>query len=133
MGHGGLAGPPARAPEKMRHDAFSSVDLLAYLVIFSRRGERMSDSDTGTIMAKVYEYKRKAHDLRDEAHTVTARAAIKGGPPAGGQVQDSGRRGARPRVETPQRGNRARAKHTGKTGQRRRPSQAHCHHLRYYN
>jgi len=48
----------------------------------------MSDSDTGTIMAKVYEYKRKAHDLRDEAHTLTARAAIKGGPPAGGQVQD---------------------------------------------
>ena len=62
MGHGGLAGPPARAPEKMRHDAFSSVDLLAYLVIFSRRGERMYDSDTGTIMAKVHEYKRKAHD-----------------------------------------------------------------------
>jgi hypothetical protein len=48
----------------------------------------MYDSNTGTIMAKVHEYKRKAHDLRDEAHTVTARAAIKGGPPAGGQVQD---------------------------------------------
>jgi hypothetical protein len=32
--------------------------------------------------------KRKVHDLRDKAHTVTARAAIKGGPPAGGQVQD---------------------------------------------
>ena len=83
VGPGGLAGPPARAPEKMRHDAFSSVDLLAYLVIFSRRGERMSDSDTGTIMAKVHECKRKAHDLRDEAHTLTARAAIKGGPVCG--------------------------------------------------
>jgi hypothetical protein len=48
----------------------------------------MSDSDAGTIMAKVHECKRKAHDLRDEAHTLTARAAIKGGPPVGGQVQD---------------------------------------------
>ena len=47
----------------------------------------MSDSDAGTIMAKVHECKRKAHDLRDEAHTLTARAAIKGGPPVGGQVQ----------------------------------------------
>jgi hypothetical protein len=48
----------------------------------------MSDSDAGTIIAKVHECKRKAHDLRDEAHTLTARAAIKGGPPVGGQVQD---------------------------------------------
>jgi hypothetical protein len=48
----------------------------------------MSDSDAGTIMATVHECKRKAHDLRDQAHTLTARAAIKGGPPVGGQVQD---------------------------------------------
>jgi hypothetical protein len=48
----------------------------------------MSDSDAGMIMAKVHECKRKAHDLRDEAHTLTARAAIEGGPPVGGQVQD---------------------------------------------
>jgi hypothetical protein len=39
------------------------------------------------IMAKVHECKRKAHDLRDEAHTLTARAAIKGGPPVGNEVQ----------------------------------------------
>jgi hypothetical protein len=29
----------------------------------------------------------KAHDLRDEAHTPTAHAAIKGGPPVGNEVQ----------------------------------------------
>jgi hypothetical protein len=57
----------------------------------------MSDSDAGTIMAKVHECKRKAHDLRDEAHTLTARAAIKGGPPVGGQVQDLVAEGAQPR------------------------------------
>ena len=32
------------------------------------------------IMAKVHECKRKAHDLCDEAHAPTARAAIKGCP-----------------------------------------------------
>ena len=37
----------------------------------------MADSEAAMIMAKVHECKRKAHDLRDEAHTLTARAAIK--------------------------------------------------------
>jgi hypothetical protein len=37
----------------------------------------MADSEAAMIMAKVHECKRKAHDLRDEAHTRTARAAIK--------------------------------------------------------
>jgi hypothetical protein len=48
----------------------------------------MADLEAIVIMSKVQECKRKAHDLRDEAHTLTARAAIKGGPPVGGQVQD---------------------------------------------
>jgi hypothetical protein len=48
----------------------------------------MAGSEAATIMAKVHECKRKAHDLRDEAHTLTARAAMKGGPRVGGQVQD---------------------------------------------
>jgi hypothetical protein len=48
----------------------------------------MAGSEAATIMAKVHEGKRKAHDLRDEAHTLIARAAIKGGPPVGSQVQD---------------------------------------------
>ena len=49
----------------------------------------MVDSEEAAmIMAKVHECKRKAHDLRDTAHALTARAAIKGGPPVGGQVQD---------------------------------------------
>ena len=48
----------------------------------------MADLGAIVIMSKVQECKRKAHDLRDEAHTLTARAAIKGGPPVGGQVQD---------------------------------------------
>jgi hypothetical protein len=43
----------------------------------------MAGSEAATIMAKVHECKRKAHDLRNEAHTLTARAAIKGGPPVG--------------------------------------------------
>jgi hypothetical protein len=47
----------------------------------------MNDSEAATTMAKVHECKRKAHDLRDEAHTLTARAAIKGGPPIGNEVQ----------------------------------------------
>jgi hypothetical protein len=40
----------------------------------------MADSEAAMIMAKVHECKRKAHDLRDESHALTARAAIKGGP-----------------------------------------------------
>ena len=48
----------------------------------------MADLEAIVIMSKVQECKRKAHDLRDEAHTLTARAAIEGGPPVGGQVQD---------------------------------------------
>ena len=48
----------------------------------------MAGSEAATIMAKVHECKRKAHDLRNEAHTLIARAAIKGGPPVGSQVQD---------------------------------------------
>ena len=48
----------------------------------------MADSEAVVTMSKAQECKRKAHDLRDEAHTLTARAAIKGGPPVGGQVQD---------------------------------------------
>jgi hypothetical protein len=36
----------------------------------------MADSEAAMIMAKVHECKRKAHDPRDEAHTLTARAAI---------------------------------------------------------
>jgi hypothetical protein len=48
----------------------------------------MAHLEAIVIMSKVQECKRKAHDLRDEAHTLTARAAIKGGPPVGGQVQD---------------------------------------------
>jgi hypothetical protein len=36
-------------------------------------------------MARVHQCKRKAHDLRDEAHALTARAAIKGGPPLGSE------------------------------------------------
>jgi hypothetical protein len=47
----------------------------------------MADSEVAIIMAKVHECKRKAHNLRDEAHTLTARAAIKGGPPVGKEVQ----------------------------------------------
>ncbi len=37
----------------------------------------MADSEAAMIMAKVHECKRKAHDLRNEAHALTARAAIK--------------------------------------------------------
>jgi hypothetical protein len=48
----------------------------------------MADSEAETIMAKVHECKRKAHDLRDQAHTLTARAAIKGGPSFGNEVQE---------------------------------------------
>jgi hypothetical protein len=48
----------------------------------------MAHLEAIVIMSKVQECKRKAHDLRNEAHTLTARAAIKGGPPVGGQVQD---------------------------------------------
>jgi hypothetical protein len=47
----------------------------------------MADSEAVVIMSKVQECKRKAHDPRDEAHTLTARAAIKGGPPVGNEVQ----------------------------------------------
>jgi hypothetical protein len=48
----------------------------------------MVDSEEAVmIMAKVHECKRKAHDLRDQAHTLTARAAIKGGSPVGNEVQ----------------------------------------------
>jgi hypothetical protein len=43
----------------------------------------MAHLEAIVIMSKVQECKRKAHDLRDEAHTLTARAAIKGGPPIG--------------------------------------------------
>ena len=48
----------------------------------------MADLEAIVIMSKVQECKRKAHDLRDEAHILTARAAIKNGPPVGSQVQD---------------------------------------------
>ena len=37
----------------------------------------MADSEAAMIMAKVHQCKRKAQDLRDEAHTLTARTAIK--------------------------------------------------------
>jgi hypothetical protein len=48
----------------------------------------MVDSEEAAmIMAKVHECKRKAHDLRDTAHALTARAAIKGCPPVGNEVQ----------------------------------------------
>ena len=48
----------------------------------------MVDSEEAAmIMAKVHECKRKAHDLRDTAHALTARAAIKGGPPVDNEVQ----------------------------------------------
>jgi hypothetical protein len=47
----------------------------------------MADSEAATIMAKVRECKRQAHDLRDQAHILMARAAIEGGPPAGNEVQ----------------------------------------------
>jgi hypothetical protein len=48
----------------------------------------MVDSqEAAMIMAKVHECKRKAHDLRDTAHALTARAAIKGGPPVDNEVQ----------------------------------------------
>jgi hypothetical protein len=80
VGHGGFAGLPVRVP----------ILLLARLVahwLFLSRGESMADSEAAMIMAKVRECKRQAHDLRDEAHILIARAAIKGGPPAGNEVQ----------------------------------------------
>jgi hypothetical protein len=47
----------------------------------------MADSEAAMIMAKVHECKRKAHDLRNEAHALTARAAIKAAP-VGSEGQD---------------------------------------------
>jgi hypothetical protein len=46
----------------------------------------MADSEAIVIVSKVQACKRKAHDLRDGAHTLTARAAM-GGPPVGNEVQ----------------------------------------------
>ncbi len=47
----------------------------------------MADSDTATIIAKVHERKRRAHDLRNEAHTLMARAAMTGDPALRSEVQ----------------------------------------------
>jgi hypothetical protein len=47
----------------------------------------MADSEAAMIIAKMHECKQKAHDLRDKAHALTARAAIKGAPPVGNEVQ----------------------------------------------